>query len=220
MGRELTSWTMLLCSFLVVALYVRDRQDDANRGVLTFVQDWQELATNGHELLRPDSTAVTIVAFVDFLCPYCADMKYVLDSLNESSQGTTRIVLRHFPLETLHPGATDAAVAFECAAARGRASEFYDRLFHAPDLSIADHRRDWLVSLATEVGIRDTLGFEQCLDADESRARVERDAQVGRSLGVTGTPTILVNGRPVVGYVPHAVLEGIIRSALATQTRQ
>jgi predicted DsbA family dithiol-disulfide isomerase len=66
---------------------------------------------------------------------------------------------------------------------------------------------------ATDLGL-DTTRFSRCLDERSFAAAVESDVAQARALGVTGTPTFLVNGQALVGAHPIETFRMLIDDAL------
>lgn len=151
----------------------------------------------------PDEV-VTLVEFSDFECPACArayvDLGRVL--AGESSKNV-RLVHRNFPLNSDcnpevkfegHPHACQAAIAYECAAAQGKAKEYYGILFE--NQSALDTPS--LVGYAARLGL-DQGEFERCLASPAAAAKVAADVAAGVAAGVQSTPTFFINGRKVAG---------------------
>lgn len=103
-----------------------------------------------------------------------------------------RLAIKDFPLD-IHKDARKAAEAAQCAAGQQRFWDFHDKLFSSNALSLSD-----LKSFAKELGLN-TQAFDQCLEEGKYRARVEKDLAEGQRMGITGTPTFLINGRPLFG---------------------
>src|SRR5216683_1462006 len=118
---------------------------------------------------------VTVVLYGDFLCPYCRRLIPVLARLREALGNRLVYVFRHFPNERAHPGAERVARATEAAAKQNCFWEMHDVVF------------------ARELGL-DTDRFKADTLGDEARERIEEDLEEGRSHGVTGTPTLFVDG--------------------------
>jgi len=57
--------------------------------------------------------------------------------------------------------------------------------------------------------------FDQCLDSGRHEARVKASAVEGEKIGVNSTPTIFVNGRPLIGAQPFEVFKQVIDEELA-----
>lgn len=133
--------------------------------------------------------AVVVVGYEDFLCPYCRRLGPVLRRLREKLGERFVYVFRHFPNEAVHPGAELAARAAEAAARQGRFFEMHDAVF-GRELPIGEPE---LYDLARSIDL-DFDRFVRDLRSDEVRARVEDDLEDGRRNGVTGTPTLFVDG--------------------------
>ena len=69
------------------------------------------------------------------------------------------------------------------------------------------------MAYAVELGI-DRARFERCLDDRLFAAPVDEDIMQGRALGVSGTPTFLINGRPLVGAHPVENFRALIDDLL------
>ena len=72
----------------------------------------------GEPYIGSDSAQLNIVAYEDFECPFCN--RYNNDAFpqimsNHIKNGDSRYYLKNFPLQRIHPWATKAAVASECA---------------------------------------------------------------------------------------------------------
>ena len=151
--------------------------------------DWK-LASGAGTRIGAANPRVTIVDFSDFQCPYCAKANVVLDSLLSVHGDRIAIVYRHFPIAGLHPHARKAALASECAGARGRFAEYSRALFASRD-SIGV--TPWTV-FAHRVGITDTAAFGQCVQSEKYAHRLAEDSSAGRKLRINGTPTIFIDG--------------------------
>jgi NhaA family Na+:H+ antiporter len=163
----------------------------------------------------PSDDAVVVVGYEDFLCPYCRRLQRVYKRLRQSLGDRLVYVFRHFPNERAHPGATLAARAAEAAARQGRFFEMRDQLFERePPISADD-----LVQLARALGL-DLDRFRRDLDDPALIARVEEDLAGGRENGVTGTPTLFIDGFRYDGaWDYHSMLE-VLERPLAARVRR
>ena len=57
--------------------------------------------------------------------------------------------------------------------------------------------------------------FDQCLDSGKHAANVRADYELGGQMGVNSTPTIYINGRPLVGAQPFEAFKQVIDEELA-----
>jgi protein-disulfide isomerase len=139
----------------------------------------------------PDAELV-VVEISDLQCPFC--QRHTLEtqpSLDVAYVDTGRVlwVFKHLPLP-IHPQATDAAIAAECAGDQGAFWPMHDLLFETVDRWGIESPGSVLTDLAAELGL-DTTGFAACL---ESRSALERVLSDTNDLsGVIGsTPTFIV----------------------------
>jgi NhaA family Na+:H+ antiporter len=162
-----------------------------------------------------EARAIEVIGYQDFLCPYCRRLRSIFARLRNALGDRLVYAFRHFPNERAHPGATLAARAAEAAARQNRFWEMHDRLFdREPPFARAD-----LVSFARELGL-DVEQFERDLDDDGVAARVQSDFNGARRNGVTGTPTLFVDGVRYDGaWDFHSMLEGLERPLAARMQR-
>ena len=154
----------------------------------------------------PDAE-VTVVSYGDFLCPYCRRLLPVLARLRQALGDRLVYVFRQFPSERAHPGAELVARATEAAGKQGFFWPMHDRVY-AREPPITERV---LLDFAGELGL-DMDRFQADLAGDETRRRVEDDIEEGRRNGVTGTPTLFVDGVRYDGaWDFYSLLEAIDR---------
>jgi predicted DsbA family dithiol-disulfide isomerase len=168
-----------------------------------------DVATAGYPSRGPATARVTIVEFSDFECPFCGGLFPSLKNIEKTYADTVRIVYRQFPLTNVHPHAQKAAEASLCAGEQGRFWEMHDSLFgFQEDLTI-----DSLKLRAMELGL-DVPAFDTCLDSGRHAETIRKDKEDAARLGVSGTPTLFVNGRIILGNQP-AELRALIDDELS-----
>ena len=159
--------------------------------------------------------SVVVVGYQDFLCPYCRRLQQVFRRLRDALGDRLVYVFRHFPNERANPGAELVARASEAAARQGRFFEMHDAVFDR-ELPIGKAE---LVDLARTTGL-DVDRFTGDLESEEVRARVEQDLADGRRNGVTGTPTLFIDGLRYDGaWDFHSMLEALERPVAARVQR-
>jgi protein-disulfide isomerase len=109
----------------------------------------------------------------------------------------------------MHTHARPAHEAARCAGAEGKYWPYHDRLFERQPL----FRRADLLTYATELGLN-REAFARCLDERRFAAAVERDVAEAQALGITGTPSFLINGRRVVGALAVDEFRAVVEDAL------
>jgi protein-disulfide isomerase len=166
------------------------------------------LGLPGHDVGKPDAL-VTIVLWSDFECPYCAKNAPNLVRARQEYGDKLRVIYRHMPL-AMHPHAEIAAEAGVEAAHQGKFWAFADYVF-ANKVTLD---RGGLVAIAKAVGM-DPRALGAALDDHRWLAAVMADSAAGSIAGVTGTPTMFVNGQPVPGAAPWDRLKIVIDARLA-----
>lgn len=154
------------------------------------------------QLVRDDSRIVgekgsgevVFVEFLDFECEACGAAYPIIEDLREQYAGEVTFVARYFPLPG-HFNSERAARAVESAARQGKFEEMYQRMFETQ--SSWGEQQEPLDDLFREYAADIGLDMDQ-YDADyaspEVAARVQRDLDDGKALGVQGTPTFYLNG--------------------------
>ncbi len=159
--------------------------------------------------IGPVNAPLTIVEFIDFDCPFCKAAFPSVRELQARFGSQVRLVIRHFPLEDLHPTAPLAAQAAVCAHKSGKFWVYHDKLFSNQD----QRTQEALTRFAVESGI-DSAQFITCLTAKETKDIVARDLNVGIRAGAVGTPTFFFNGTRIPGWGESEVMTYLIQTWL------
>jgi protein-disulfide isomerase len=166
----------------------------------------QALETNPNVVVRESPTTgatdlkVVLVEFSDFQCPYCAEAHKIIKQFMTKHQDEVTLVYKHFPLSSIHPEAIPAAKAAWAAFQQGKFWEYQDALFSQPD-KLGEE-----LYLATAKSLN--LDLEK-FNADRANAdgAIEEDIRLAETLGLTGTPFIVLNGEAFSGGVQLSDLE-------------
>lgn len=67
---------------------------------------------------------------------------------------------------------------------------------------------------AASLGL-DAAAFSQCLESSKFSDVIKEDMALGEKMGVNSTPTIYINGRPLIGAQPFDVFKSVIDEELA-----
>lgn len=172
----------------------------------------------GHFPVRGNSNAkVTIVEFADLRCPFCE--RFFTDTEPQIMKdyvdtGKAKFVFRQYAF--LGPASTVAANAAECANEQGKFWDFHDYMYkNQPDESDTSmYTTDKLTAIAGQLGMN-TDQFQSCLSANKYSDKVNSDMADGQKAGVTGTPTIFIDGTPIVGAQPYDAFKQLIDQELA-----
>jgi protein-disulfide isomerase len=162
----------------------------------------------------PSKAAVTIVEFSDLQCPHCKDAQPVIEKLL-AAEPNARFVFQNFPLP-MHTWAGKAAAYADCV---GRASggafwKFVQATFDDQANITESNADEKLTAIADHAGVKGA-DIAACAAKPDTRARVEKSVALGQEVGVTGTPTLYINGRKIgsIVGVPEDVLKGLVEFA-------
>lgn len=129
----------------------------------------------------------TIVEFIDYECPFC---RQVSSEIAQSvAAGEVDVVIRHFPMASIHPRAREGALAAVCSERHGVFERLHEALL-TEDEWLTDRNWSWPQWVA-RLGVQDTASFRRCMAAQETDLRIQRDIELAESLGVTGTPAFV-----------------------------
>lgn len=169
--------------------------------------DWRALTSGGAEI-GAQKGKVVIVEFVDYQCPVCARMEPLMARLDHQFPNKIRRVVRHLPIESIHPQAMVSAKAVECAREQGATRRMHDLLF-ATQTSMKSIAFD---TLGGSIGISNPVTFSTCMNR-EVHTRIRRDMDLASSLGISGTPTVVVDGLMLTSFSPPLLLS-LVKSRL------
>lgn len=147
----------------------------------------------------PKDAPVTIVEFGDLQCPACKAAQPTIEKL-VADEPNARFVFQNFPLE-MHNWAAKAAAYADCV---GRASndafwKFVSKAYETQQDITAENADEKLTALADAAGVKGSE-VAACAAKPETKARVDASIALGKSVDVTGTPTLFINGRKVGSF--------------------
>lgn len=145
----------------------------------------------------PADAPVTLTLFTDFQCPYCSKMPPLIDQVLKNNPKTLKVVLKNMPLN-FHKMARPAAYAAMAAHEQGKFWEFHDLLFNEKNLTPEN-----IEKMASDLKL-DMVKFKADMKSPEIIAKVQKDIEDAKKAGVTGTPTVFINGRRPQQRSPQA----------------
>lgn len=184
-------------------------------GPTPFEEDRLKLEKGVNGLAKgPEKAAVTIVEFSDMQCPHCKQVAPIVEQVL-AQEPQARFVFQNFPLPG-HNWAEKAAGYVDCI---GRTSPdavwpFIQKSFEEQTNITEANVDEKLKGIAGGVGAN-AEDAAACAVKPDTKARIQASIALGKSVNVTGTPTIFVNGRPLSGNVPADALKQIIDFAVS-----
>jgi protein-disulfide isomerase len=178
--------------------------------------------TDGSIPVGPDAAPVTVAVYFDYMCPGCARFEAAngAELSRMVEEGDLRVELR--PISFLDQ--TSRGTQYSTRAANAVATvadssvddvwEFHQGLYEQqPREGSTGLSDDQIADIASETGVPDDV-----VDRFEDRtyeAWVEEVTQEAFDAGVTGTPTVLIDGKEYQGdlYTPGALTQAIETAA-------
>lgn len=169
------------------------------------MKDFEDAVPQALDLTRtpfsgPANAPVRVVEFSDYLCPFCRALAGAFKEYLPKSRGRVAVYYKNYPLDkacnpnlqnTVHEGACWMALGAICAQQQGHLTAYQDAVYAttARPMSRAD-----VVGLARGAGLA-APGFDSCLEAPETKARLADEVQEAERVGVKATPTVFINGK-------------------------
>jgi len=130
--------------------------------------------------------------------------------------GKIRIRFMDYPLP-MHRNTWDASLAAACANDQGKFWEMHDVIFLNQDRwngEATGKPRSVLGDLAKGIGL-DMPRYEDCMDKETHRAKVQSHLKEAERRRVTQTPTFIFGGTMVPGALPYDAFKKYVDDALA-----
>jgi protein-disulfide isomerase len=147
----------------------------------------------------PKDAPVMIVEFGDLQCPACKRAQPTIEAL-VAAEPNARFVFQNFPLE-MHNWAAKAAAYADCVsrASNGAFWKFIANTYEKQPEITAENADEKLTALADGAGVKGTE-IAACAAKPETKAHVDASIALGKSVEVTGTPTLFINGRKIGSF--------------------
>lgn len=161
------------------------------------------------------SAPITIVEFSDLQCPACRAGANSVAQVIQKNPGKIKLVLKHLPLERIHPHARRGAEYFEALALQDakKAYDFKKQVFarQAETKTDKDGVEKFFMELAKTVGA-DVAQLTQDLKTKNAQftERINNDMKEALGFEFNGTPAYIVNGVALRGAVGPEVFQMVI----------
>lgn len=153
---------------------------------LEFIKD---IDISGAPFIGSADAPVSIVVFMDYECPYCAQLMPMIEQVLERNPRQVKVVYKQFPLK-MHKAALTAAAAALAAAREDRFWELHTLMFD-------DYRNltdETILDMAVGLGFDRNI-FRKQMASPDLLLHIQKDIQDGKAAGVAGIPSVFINGR-------------------------
>jgi protein-disulfide isomerase len=176
----------------------------------------EKISLDGQPSRGPADAKVTIVEYSDYQCPFCARAWETLEKEVLPAYGDrVRFVFKNLPLKEIHPWAEGAALASECALRQGNDHfwTIYNGFFTQQKDITPSNVADKAVAMAEGTGM-DAAALRACIEKQEALDAVQADLAEATEIGVTSTPTFIINGKRVSGAQTFESFKAILDQQL------
>jgi protein-disulfide isomerase len=162
----------------------------------------------------PKDAPVMIVEFGDLQCPACKAAQPAIEGL-VTAEPNARFVFQNFPLE-MHNWAAKGAAYADCMglASNDAFWKFVAKTYETQADITAENVDEKLTAIADGAGVKGA-DIAACAAKPDTKAHVDASLELGKSVDVSGTPTLFINGRKIgnVGQIPADTLKGLVEFA-------
>ena len=168
----------------------------------------------GYPWIGAENADLVITEFADYLCFQCSKTYYYLRKLMNRYPGRIKIIHRHFPMDSrfnpivkipLHEGAGRLALLAIYAETEGKFWPLSDYLFaNARGTDRIDLRA------VAEIFRLDYEKLSQSFRKPTIRLKLHHDIMDGLKMGVTGTPTFLIDDKLYSAQIPSEILSRVM----------
>lgn len=171
------------------------------------------ISIEGEPMIGNPDANVTVVEFGDFQCPACNRFEQgAFSRLKENyiDTGKIKFYWKDYPLEQLHPWARTAAETMECVYRQNETAfwKVKSTLFDNQRTITTGNVQDKIIGWAENQGVNGSQ-VRSCLQSGTPGAEVREDERQGAAAGVTGTPSIYVNGKKLDSFAYPVVRQAI-----------
>lgn len=155
---------------------------------------------------------ITVVEFIDYRCGYCRKAWQEVDQLVEGD-GNIRFVLKEFPILGEQ---SVLASRFAIAVLQLHGNDAYKQAHDALLSMRADTTPEALVRVASDMGLEPQPIMDR-MNAPEVTKVIEDNHRLAQTMDISGTPTFVVGGTMVRGYVPLDAMQQIVEEQRAKE---
>jgi protein-disulfide isomerase len=152
---------------------------------------------------------VTIVEFFDTRCPYCRKMEPTMADLLARDHGV-RVVFKDLPI--LGPASVLGSKALLAAQKQGGYEKLRDAIMAAPPQTT----EAMIKEAAQHLGL-DWARLQHDMTDPAIQRRIDANLKLARSIGIEGTPALIIGGELIPGAVEGDELRSAIAKARTTK---
>lgn len=171
-----------------------------------------------------EQAKVSLIQYSDFLCPSCSYIStQVMPEIDKTYITSGDVQFEFRPMAFIAEGSVQAGMGAFCAIDQSKVWPYHDVIYtYVADRVFnrgLDPKKDTILTadivkkLAADAGLEET-SFNDCLDSKRHFNDITNSTNIANKNGVTGTPYMLVNGKPIGGNPNLQTVDAMIKAAL------
>lgn len=187
----------------------KENSSDLKKAIQDLAQKFKNqkeirLSMDNRPFIGDSNAKMTIIEFIDPLCPHCRNTTQWLKSYQKKHSDDIKIYQLFYPLDSecnknmgrqMHPGACFLSYAQYCSGEQDKFWVFnqwmFQKLEHWYKAGVSE---DYVYNSMNSIGIN-TKSLQDCIHSKKYHKRVLQDISYGEKFDLTGTPTIIANGK-------------------------
>ena len=166
------------------------------------------------------SAPMTLVEYSDFECPSCRAQHLTFNQVWKDIRRDVKLVYRHYPIVRVHKNATEAAYYAEAAGKQDKFWEMHDELFAGQNTWNSQSDPTPTFDGYAEKLKLDMDQLRTDIESDAIKKKVKADIASAKSAGVSGTPTLYLDGKLLRNVRNPKNLIDAIKQAKAKKKQQ
>lgn len=164
-----------------------------------------KIELSGAAVKGAEQGKITLVKFSDFYCSMCRSMSETLTKILADKAYKTTVKMVYAPFPVFGPKATTLSTQSYCANKQGQFWQFHDQIFALESSELSPTQAETIIK---ELKL-DQQAFATCVKSSEATEFVANSKALGVELGVSGTPSLFVNGIKVATPNEAALKEAL-----------
>ena len=181
--------------------------------------NWKKIPLDDEPSMGNQFAKVTIIEFSDFECHFCSKSQATSTALREKYGKQIYWVFKDFPLQEIHEDAFQAHVSANCV--KEIAPEKYWSHFNVLFENYRNLEKENLSSYVKKSDV-DLGKWKSCMENRDLQKKIvseiQEDIKEGKSFGIKGTPTFLINGSLIVGARGYEFFDAVIEKEIKITT--
>ncbi|MBD3415266.1 MAG: thioredoxin domain-containing protein [Candidatus Aminicenantes bacterium] len=233
--------TFAVISFMVsfgMFEYHEVRKEAQEAAAIKVVTQFYELPVKGNpSFISPywtvrsteefEEAPIHIVEYGDYLCSDCLYLEQQFSQLKEEFSGKINVAFQFFPLEgkcnsvvdkDIHPGSCE--LTYYAAADPSQFTAIHDEIF--ANFNLARTSPEWREELALRYGVYELAqdpSVREMVDIIVNTGREYEKTSDRYDYGIRSTPTMIINGRMVIGTLTLEQMRAIFQALVDEQEK-